>query len=86
MLAELILAYRCLHHLSTRDLSKVIGVSHTALWRLEKGEEVSARQWVRVVMWCIQPPPPMLPKTVHKQKSAAESANRASAAVLMGVA
>lgn len=49
----LIRAYREKCGLSVRLLAHQIGVGHTALFRFERGQTITTKNWVKIIKWAI---------------------------------
>lgn len=74
VISDCVQGYRAARKLSIRTLAKRIGVHHNALWRFEKGEEISQKQWVKIFMWLVSedadpiPPKPQQQQLNHERK------------------
>jgi hypothetical protein len=53
MLGELIRIHRSLHRYGTRGLSKQIGLSHSTLARVEKGEPMDGVTQIKIINWLL---------------------------------
>lgn len=51
ILAELVKAYRESQGMSIRQMSKLTGIEHTALWRFEQGRFLRVKQFTNLVRW-----------------------------------
>ena len=45
--------YREKYGFTVRELAKIIGVEHTALWRFERGAEVRNKASNKIILWLI---------------------------------
>lgn len=51
LLAALLKAYRTQHGVSVRKLAKVIGISHSSLFKFENGKALESDQLIKVLRW-----------------------------------
>ena len=54
-LAQSLYCYRKSLSLSLRAAAKEIGVSYSVLDRFERGGEIEAGKWVKIVLWLLEP-------------------------------
>ena len=50
-LSKAITSYRQQNKLSIRKAAKEMGINHQALWRLERGKNLRAPAWGKVMQW-----------------------------------
>jgi transcriptional regulator with XRE-family HTH domain len=51
MIAEMLQLWRAKHGHTTRSLAKVIGISHSTLHRVERGQHMDAYTMLKLINW-----------------------------------
>lgn len=54
-LGDMLRAYRTVHRYGSRELAKVIGISHATLTRVETGHACDSRSVFMIVQWMLKP-------------------------------
>ena len=50
-LRTLVADHRKQQNLSVRQAAQAMGMSHTSLWRFEKGKSLQEKQWTALMRW-----------------------------------
>ena len=53
MLARILKGYRLQEKMSLRKAARMIGVSHTILFRFESGGDIDSGAWCKIIEWVL---------------------------------
>jgi transcriptional regulator with XRE-family HTH domain len=53
MLAAMLKRWRETEKKTVRQMAEIIGVDHTVLWKFEQGQDITRKNWVRIMVWML---------------------------------